>query len=125
MIPRHRTALSRKTLSKPLRLALNDGILASGTTVFDYGCGRGSDVSRLRREGFSCHGWDPQYAPDTSLQSANVVNIGYVVKVIESDAERRDALAAAWSLASRVLIVTARLKFEELGQALQPFADGY
>ena len=94
-------------------------------TVLDYGCGRGSDVAGLRQDGFSCSGWDPQYAPDTSLESADVVNLGYVVNVIESDAERRDALTRAWSLTSRVLIVTTRLKFEELGQALQPFADGY
>ena len=117
MIPRHRTAISRKTRSKPLRFAINDGILVPGMTVLDYGCGRGSDVAGLRQDGFSCSGWDPQYAPDTSLESADVVNLGYVVNVIESDAERRDALTRAWSLTSRVLIVTARLKFEELGQA--------
>ena len=125
MIPRHRTAISRKTRSRPLRFAINDGILVPGMTVLDYGCGRGSDVAGLRQDGFSCSGWDPQYAPDISAESADVVNLGYVVNVIESDAERRDALTRAWSLASRVLIVTARLKFEELGQALQPFADGY
>lgn len=125
MIPRHRTAINRNALSKPLRCAISDGILAPGLTVLDYGCGRGSDVARLGKVGFSCVGWDPQYAPKAFLEPADVVNLGYVVNVIESDAERRDALSGAWGLTQRTLIVTARLKFEELGQHLRPFADGY
>jgi DNA phosphorothioation-associated putative methyltransferase len=125
MIPRHRTAIGRNALSKPLRYAINDGILAPGLTLFDYGCGRGSDVARLREAGFSCLGWDPLYAPDASHQPSDVVNLGYVVNVIEGDAERREALITAWALTQRTLIVTARLKFEELGQDLKPFADGY
>lgn len=57
--------------------------------------------------------------------SAQIVNLGYVVNVIERAAERRDALVNAWSLAQRVLIVTARMKFDALGQDLTPFEDGY
>ena len=125
MIPRHRTAINRNALSKPLRCAIGDGILAPGLTLLDYGCGRGSDVARLGKVGFSCAGWDPQFAPKTSLEPADVVNLGYVVNVIENDTERRDALSRAWGLTQRTLIVTARLKFEELGQDLKPFADGY
>ena len=125
MIPRHRTAIARNALSKPLRYAISDGILAPGLTLFDYGCGRGSDVKRLREAGFSCLGWDPKYAPDASHQPADVVNLGYVVNVIEGNGERRDALIAAWALTQRTLIVTARLKFEELGKDLKPFSDGY
>ena len=59
------------------------------------------------------------------FEPADVVNLAYVVNVIESDAERRDALSGAWGLIERTLIVTARLKFQELGQDLRPFADGY
>lgn len=86
MIPRHRTAINRNALSKPLRCAISDGILAPGFTLLDYGCGRGSDVARLGKVGFSCVGWDPQYAPEALLEPADVVNLGYVVNVIESDA---------------------------------------
>jgi DNA phosphorothioation-associated putative methyltransferase len=45
--------------------------------------------------------------------------------VIERATERREALVRAWSLAERVLIVTARLKFDMVGQQLTPFEDGY
>src|SRR5689334_3601074 len=103
-IPRHRTALTRTALSKPIRQALIDGVITPETTVFDYGCGRGSDVRRLCAEGNSATGWDPQHAADTPLTQAQIVNLGYVVNVIERAAERREALVRAWSLAERVLI---------------------
>ena len=124
-IPRHRTALSRGTLSKPIRQGLADGIITADTSVLDYGCGRGSDVKRLQAAGHTAEGWDPTHAPRGPLTPAQIVNLGYVVNVIERAVERRDALLNAWSLAERVLIVTARMKFDALGQALTPFEDGY
>lgn len=124
-IPRHRTALTRTALSKPIRQAIADGVITPDATIFDYGCGKGSDVKRLRANGRSASGWDPKHAPDRALTPAQIVNLGYVVNVIERAAERRDALLRAWSLAERVLIVTARLKFDMLGQELRPFEDGY
>lgn len=60
-IARHRTALSRHELSRPLRLAIDDGLLNSSSTAFDYGCGRGGDVRHLRSRGIECTGWDPNY----------------------------------------------------------------
>ena len=36
-----RTAMSRTALSRPMALALDDDLLSPGTSVFDYGCGRG------------------------------------------------------------------------------------
>ncbi|MFN8059571.1 MAG: DNA phosphorothioation-associated putative methyltransferase [Vicinamibacterales bacterium] len=124
-IPRHRTALTRTALSKPIRQAIADGVITPDATIFDYGCGKGSDVKRLGANGRSASGWDPTHAPDGALTPAQIVNLGYVVNVIERAAERRDALLRAWSLAERVLIVTARLKFDMLGQELRPFEDGY
>lgn len=44
MIARDRTAIRRADLSMPLRTALHDGVLSSGTEVFDYGCGHGDDI---------------------------------------------------------------------------------
>lgn len=43
-ILRHRTAILRRKFSKPVQLLLDDGILDSTTTFFDYGCGQGEDV---------------------------------------------------------------------------------
>lgn len=36
-IARHKTALFRNELSKPMRLVLEDGLLHKDMTVFDYG----------------------------------------------------------------------------------------
>lgn len=124
MIPRYRTAIYRNALSRPLRCAIDDGILSPGLSLFDYGCGRGSDVEHLAEAGFSCTGWDPQYAPGTSLQPAAVVNLGYVVNVIENPNERTSVLKHAWSFAQKLLIVAGRLTFENHANAMIPYLDG-
>jgi DNA phosphorothioation-associated putative methyltransferase len=109
---RHKTALSRTDLSRPIRLALNDGLITPSARVFDYGCGRGGDVKRLRERGFECDGWDPAHRPEGIRAPADVVNLGHVVNVIEDVDERTDVLRSAWALAQRVLIVAARLEIE-------------
>jgi DNA phosphorothioation-associated putative methyltransferase len=78
--------------------------------VFDYGCGRGGDVERLRRLGYEAAGWDPAFSPFTPKRPAQVVNLGYVVNVIEDADERADTLRVAWDLTRSVLIVGARLR---------------
>ncbi|HEX5747162.1 MAG TPA: DNA phosphorothioation-associated putative methyltransferase [Archangium sp.] len=109
---RHRTALARTDLSRPARLALNDGVITQSTRVLDYGCGRGGDIRRLREQGIDCDGWDPAHRPDGPRNQADVVNLGYVVNVIEDVAERAEVLRTAWSLATKVLVVAARLEVE-------------
>jgi DNA phosphorothioation-associated putative methyltransferase len=111
-ISRHRTAIKRTDFSRPVRLALEHGLISESTTVFDYGCGHGGDVVRLREMGVTAEGWDPVYRPSTSSNESDVVNLGYVVNVIESGVERAAALRAAWNLARKLLIVSARLNIE-------------
>ena len=43
-----RTAIRRTALSRPVALALDDGIISAERTFFDYGCGRGDDLLNLR-----------------------------------------------------------------------------
>lgn len=62
-IARHKTAIGRGTLSRPIKLALADGIVTEGIPLFDYGCGRGDDVRILGHMGFECVGWDPVHRP--------------------------------------------------------------
>jgi DNA phosphorothioation-associated putative methyltransferase len=91
----------------------------------DYGCGRGDDVRRLLQRGFDCAGWDPVHAPSGSRLEADLVNLGYVVNVIESAAERSQVLRWAWGLARRVLVVAARLTDETPSAvSVAPFEDG-
>ena len=55
--------MHRTSLSRPVSLALADGVLRVGLSMFDYGCGRGSDVRLLSALGYVADGWDPAFAP--------------------------------------------------------------
>lgn len=123
-VERHKTALHRKGLSKPIRLAIADNLLGNDLRVFDYGCGRGEDVRQLRKRGIACDGWDPVFAPNVSQNKADIVNLGYVINVIENAEERQQVLKCAWGLANRMMIVSARLKDEVRGLEHEEFADG-
>jgi DNA phosphorothioation-associated putative methyltransferase len=116
--------MARVGLSKPVSLAVQLGIVRSETTFFDYGCGRGGDVKRLAAEGIAASGWDPAFAPDTPKVKADVVNLGYVVNVIEDPLERAETLRSAWQLAKQVLMVAARPDWEAGSVQGRAFGDG-
>ena len=119
-----RTAIRRTALSRPVALALGDGLIQQERTFFDYGCGRGDDLLRLHKMGIPVSGWDPAFFPDEWRLPADVVNLGYVVNVIEDPAERVLVLAAAWGLARKVLIVSARLDWEATAADVDFQGDG-
>ncbi|CAM8620785.1 dnd_rel_methyl, DNA phosphorothioation-associated putative methyltransferase [Acidimicrobiia bacterium] len=123
-IARHKTAMSRNFLSRPLQQAFADGIFAAGTSFFDYGCGRGTDIKHVAQLGHPAAGWDPAHAKSAKLVPSSVVNIGFVVNVIEDKQERASALRKAWELASDVLIVAARLDWEPSARTGRPYGDG-
>jgi DNA phosphorothioation-associated putative methyltransferase len=122
-IDRHKAAISRNDFSRPVRLALEAGLFTSETRFFDYGCGQGGDVERINKLGYPCSGWDPHYRPDVPMTTADVVNLGYVINVIESQAERREALVKAWELTQQVLIVAAQVLIAQ-GNSQIAYGDG-
>lgn len=124
VIARHKTAIRRRDFSRPVKCALRDGLIDSGAGVFDYGCGHGEDVKLLRAQSVTCDGWDPVFRPDTPLTEADIVNIGYVINVIEDPTERSAALRQAWQLCQRVLVVAAQLKVAGRGKTFVEFGDG-
>ncbi|HEY5271974.1 MAG TPA: DNA phosphorothioation-associated putative methyltransferase, partial [Acidimicrobiales bacterium] len=117
--------MSRTALSRPVALALEDEVISLAVSVFDYGSGRGGDLHRLSSLGVIASGWDPTHAPDEERKPADVVNIGYVINVIEDPNERRQALTEAWRLAKRALVVSARPAWEERGLSARPRGDGW
>lgn len=121
---RHRTAIVRPDLSKPMRRGLLDDVINQNTSVLDYGCGRGHDVSRLQQMGITAVGWDPHFAPDTPLEPHDVVTLNYVLNVVEKTAEREKTLRTAWALAKRVLVVSSRLIWERNNVAGEVSGDG-
>jgi len=108
-IERHKAAITRGDFSRPVRLAIEAGLFGPETQFFDYGCGQGGDLERVAQLGYSSAGWDPYYRPHTRLAPADIVNLGYVINVIESQAERREALIQAWDLTRQILVVAAQV----------------
>lgn len=125
IVHRHRTAMVRHSLSQPMSLAVRHGIVRPGVTVFDYGCGQGDDLRALASAGVEAAGWDPHFAPDLALHEAEIVNLGFVLNVIEDPVERVAALSAAWALARRVLIASVMIVGAVPLNGLRPFGDGY
>lgn len=123
-IARHKTAISRTDLSRPIRLALEDGFIQPGTTVFDYGCGKGDDIKRLRKLEVAADGWDPAHKSSAKPHRSKLVNLGYVVNVIEDPLERVQALKKAWDLAERHLVVSARLNADIRKLKADEYKDG-
>ncbi|MDJ1168035.1 DNA phosphorothioation-associated putative methyltransferase [Roseofilum sp. BLCC_M154] len=124
VIERYKAAMVRKELSRPVRLALEAELFTPETTFFDYGCGYGEDIKQVARKGYTSGGWDPYYRPDTPLHEADVVNLGYVINVIEDQGERREALIKAWELTQKVLVVSAQVLISAASDRLMAYADG-
>ncbi len=123
-IQRHRTAIRRANLSVPIQCLLRDGLLDPARSLFDYGCGRGQDLELLRGMEIPCEGWDPVYRPDTERRAADLVNLGYVINVVEDPQERAEALRQAWGLSRSLLVVAAQLDVAAPAQERTRFNDG-
>jgi len=108
-VKRHLTALTRTQLSAPVQLLIRHGLLETQDKFFDYGCGRGGDIDGLIAAGYCAAGWDPYFAADRPCMSADVVNLGFVINVIEDTAERVEAIRQAFALTKRVLSVAVML----------------
>ncbi|MBI2570619.1 MAG: DNA phosphorothioation-associated putative methyltransferase [Candidatus Schekmanbacteria bacterium] len=124
-IDRHRTAISRDRLSAPMQALDRHGLFAEDRSVLDYGCGQGDDVRALVAAGIRAVGWDPYFAADVPLEPADIVNLGFVLNVIEDRVERREALARAYGLARQCLAVAGLVVGKGDTTGLQPFKDGF
>ncbi|MCW8107116.1 DNA phosphorothioation-associated putative methyltransferase [Alteromonas ponticola] len=123
-IDRHKTAIVRRGLSAPFKLLQKKGYLDGGHTVFDYGCGLGDDLAELQSNGISASGWDPNFRPDDDIDSADIVNLGFVLNVIEDFEERIGAIQRAFELAEKFLIVSCMLMSEARLAQYTPYKDG-
>lgn len=122
-VQRHLTALSRTNLSAPVQLLVRHGLLNATTSFFDYGCGRGGDIATLSSEGISANGWDPHYLPEAQITSADIVNLGFVINVIEDPGERIEALTRAFSLTRTAMSIGVMLYGGDIPG--KPYRDGF
>ena len=124
LIERHKAALKRSDLSRPVRIAVEANLFQERTRFFDYGCGHGEDVRAIAQLGYQSAGWDPFYRPHTKVEPADIVNLGYIINVIEDIVERREALIKAWDLTQKVLIVSAQVLVDDRRRGLIAYGDG-
>jgi len=124
-IERHKTAISRSELSKPVKALLDYGLLEKTHRFLDYGCGLGDDVRGLAELGYQVTGWDPYYRPDAATTEADIVNLGFVVNVIEDPAERVETVQRAWNCTGKLLVVSTLMTGRECHYSqVQPYSDG-
>lgn len=123
-VDRHLTAITRYELSTPFKCLAKHGYLDGEQTIFDYGCGKGDDLRELEAHGLSAMGWDPNFRPDADIVEADIVNIGFVINVIEDIDERIEALQKAASLAKSMLVVSAMVAGEATISRFRPYKDG-
>lgn len=108
-----------------MRLLVAHGLVRPSRSVLDYGCGQGDDVRALSDAGIEAAGWDPHFCPDVEKRSSDVVNLGFVINVIEDLHERASALREAWQLTKSVLSVATMLVGQSSTAGLIALADGY
>ncbi len=123
-VARHKTAIPRSRLSRPVQTILEHGLLTTETTFLDYGCGQGDDVKRLQGMGYNAFAWDPVYRPDGRKSPAEVVNLGFVLNVIEDPVERVEVLREAFELSRKLLVVSTLVASSEATALGQPYKDG-
>lgn len=124
-IARHRTAIKRYDLSRPVKQVLERGLMRKADSFFDFGCGHGMDVEALSTLGYAAQGWDPAFQPNAPMVPSDVVNLGYVLNVIEAPEERVLALKEAFSLSKRLLVVSAMVTGQESDAHSRPYRDGF
>lgn len=123
-IDRHKTAIVRHELSAPMKTLAKNGLLSGDYSIFDYGCGRGDDLRELEAHGLDALGWDPNFSPDSDIVNSDIVNIGFVINVIEDQDERMAAVLGAWETTNKLLVISAMLGNESYITQFTPYKDG-
>src|SRR4029077_14230455 len=70
-------------------------------------------------------GWDPAFRPNAPKLRAAVVNLCFVLNVIEEPSERIPPLRAAYSLAQRMLLFSTMVTGQETDAHPRPYRDGF
>ena len=123
-VERHKTAIDRNQLSQPMQALARHNYLNDDYSVLDYGCGKGDDVRELEAHGIDVTGWDPVHNPDEEYSNRDIVNLGFVLNVIEDKQERTETLINAWKHADKILVVAVMVAGESVISQFTPYKDG-
>ncbi|WP_041430360.1 hypothetical protein [Synechococcus sp. PCC 7502] len=120
-ICRHFSALRRNQLSRPIKQAIAKKIILPSDTIFDYGCGFGGDVERLRILGYKANGFDPYYARHNPLIYSDIVTNLFVIDVIENESDRIAVIKKCWMLCRKIFLLAVRMDGEIRSQTTGRF----
>lgn len=123
-IERHKTAIDRNSLSQPMQALARHNYFNGEYSLLDYGCGKGDDLRELEAHGLDAIGWDPVHRSEGSLINSDIVNLGFVLNVIEDKPERDETLRRAWNYADKLLIVSVMIAGDRHIEQFQPYKDG-
>ncbi|KZN52946.1 DNA phosphorothioation-associated putative methyltransferase [Pseudoalteromonas luteoviolacea] len=123
-IQRHLTAINRDRLSAPFQKLAKYGYLNGDYSIQDYGCGLGDDQRELEASGLNINAWDPVHKPDGKKVQSDIVNLGFVLNVIEDYDEREETLKQAYSLCDKLLVVSVMLINSSIFEQFKPYKDG-
>lgn len=114
---RWKTAITRKTLSQPIKLAIQKGIINENSQLLDLGCGHRSDCNILLGRGINAIGFDPYYYPQFELiQPTEIVSLCFVVNTIECPIDRGEVINWAWKLTQKWLIIAVQMESNSKGR---------
>ena len=115
-----RTAIARKKMSVPLKIALARGIVCS--PALDWGCGRGADLHEMQGQGIDAQGYDPHWRPQLpARRDFAYAQCVFVVNVLRTEQERLDTLTQLRSyLASGAVVMVAARSKASVELAAQP-----
>lgn len=98
----HKTAMTRKTHSRPMHKLLEWSLFNEPLgTHLDYGCGKGSDVLQ------GSVGYDPHYRPEKPQGTFNTVTCTYVLNVVDTPT-RKAIIDELFNLSSNLIAIAVR-----------------
>jgi len=123
-IERHKTAINRYSLSTPVQSLYRNNYLNGDYTFFDYGCGKCDDLNIVNELGVNASGWDPVYRTESKIIKSDIVNLGFVINIIESPRERTQTLKKAYTLSKKFLVASVMLGSKSITSKFKEYGDG-
>jgi DNA phosphorothioation-associated putative methyltransferase len=123
-IARHLTAINRDKLSVPFQKLARNSLLNGDYSILDYGCGKGDDAKELEAHGLNINSWDPVHKPEGEKIPSDIVNLGFVLNVIEEVDERTETLKNAFQLSEKLLVVSVMLAGSAKLEQFTRYKDG-
>jgi DNA phosphorothioation-associated putative methyltransferase len=123
-IQRHLTAINRDRFSAPFQKLAKYGYLNGDYSILDYGCGLADDATELEAHGLNINAWDPVHRPNGRKQNSDIVNLGFVLNVIENVHERTETLKNAYKHTNQLLLVSVMLANEAKQEHFKQYKDG-